>query len=48
MNRMVVGLALVAATGAPARADDLNNFLIGPVFGIRTAGCSILLHPKIM
>jgi len=41
MQRAIFALALVAAVPAPARADnDLHNFLIGPVFGVRLSGPS--------
>ncbi len=38
MNRAVIGLVLVAAACPPARADELRNYLIGPVLGIRLSG----------
>jgi len=39
MQRAIFALAIVAALPAPARSDDnLNNFLIGPVFGIQLTG----------
>lgn len=42
MQRAIFALALVAVVPAPARADsnNLNNFLIGPVFGVRLSGPS--------
>lgn len=41
MQRAILALAVVAAVAAPARADnDLHNFLIGPVFGVRLSGPS--------
>src|SRR5262245_1727189 len=41
MSRFAFALAVIAALAARVHADDkLNNFLVGPVFGIRLSGPS--------